>query len=170
MFRKLLSFDEAKELIDDTLKPAPLGKEEIELLQAYGRVLAQDVVSELDIPPFSRATVDGYAVKAEDTFGADEKSPAKLNVVGMICIGEAPNITLQKGEAAEIVTGAPIPAGADAVIMIEDTEREDNELSVYCSVTQNNNIMKGGTDIKKGEELLECGTVLGSFIDWRRSY
>jgi putative molybdopterin biosynthesis protein len=101
-------------------------------------------------------------VKAEDTFGADENTPAKLNVVGMICIGEAPTITLQKGEAVEIVTGAPIPAGVDAVIMMEDTEREDNVLSVYCSVTPNSNIMKGGTDIKKGEELLECGTVLGS--------
>ena len=161
MFRKLLTFDEAKEAIEQTLQPKPLGIEEIPLLEAYHRVLAEDATSSLDIPPFNRSTVDGYAVKSEDTFGADENQPVKLNVSGMVSIGETPKVTVAKGEAAEIVTGAPIPEGADAVVMVEDTEREDNELNVYGSVTQNENVMKKGSDIKKGEIVLRAGKVLG---------
>jgi molybdopterin biosynthesis enzyme len=90
MFRKLMTFDEAKKTISDHLKPASLGEEEAVLLEAFNRVLKQDVVSTLDIPPFNRSTVDGYAVKAEDTFGADENEPVKLNVTGAISVGEQP--------------------------------------------------------------------------------
>jgi len=162
MFRKLVTFDEAKLLIEQQLQPKPLGAEEIPLLEAYSRVLAEDAVSTLDIPPFNRSTVDGYAVKAQDTFGADENLPAKLRVCGMVSIGELPNVTVGKGEAAEIVTGAPIPEGADAVVMVEDTERENEELNVYGSVTQNENIMKKGADIKNGETVLKACRVLGS--------
>jgi putative molybdopterin biosynthesis protein len=162
MFRKLVTFDEAKQLIQQTLQPKPLGTEEISLLEAYNRVLAQDANSTLDIPPFSRSTVDGYAVKAEDTFGADENQPAKLKVCGFVSIGETPKVTVAKGDAAEIVTGAPIPDGADAVVMVEDTEREDETLNVYGSVTRNENVMKKGADIKQGEIVLKAGKVLGS--------
>jgi molybdenum cofactor synthesis domain-containing protein len=162
MFRKLVTFDEAKQLIQQTLGPKPLGTEEIPLLEAYSRVLAQDANSTLDIPPFNRSTVDGYAVKAEDTFGADETQPAKLKVCGFVSIGEPPKVSVAKGEAAEIVTGAPIPDGADAVVMVEDTEREDEALNVYGSVTKNENVMKKGADIKHGEIVLKAGKVLGS--------
>jgi putative molybdopterin biosynthesis protein len=162
MFRKLVTFDEAKQLIEQTLNPKPLGKEEIPLLEAYNRVLAEDVTSTLDIPPFSRSTVDGYAVHAEDTFGADENQPVTLKFCGMVSIGEAPQVKVAKGEAAEIVTGAPIPEGADAVIMVEDTQREDDVLNVYGSVTLNENVMGKGTDIKQGETVLRAGKVLGS--------
>jgi putative molybdopterin biosynthesis protein len=162
MFRKLVTFDEAKQLIQQTLQPKPLGTEEIPLLEAHNRVLAEDATSTLDIPPFSRSTVDGYAVKAEDTFGADENQPAKLKISGFVSIGETPKVTLAKGEAAEIVTGAPVPEGADAVVMVEDTENENDELKVYSSVTQNENVMKKGADIKTGETVLEEGKVLGS--------
>ena len=162
MFRKLVTFDEAKELIWQTLQPKPLGMEELPLLEATNRVLAQDATSTLDIPPFSRSTVDGYAVKAEDTFGADENQPAKLKVCGFVAIGETPKVALVKGETAEIVTGAPIPEGADAVVMVEDTEREDDVLNVYGSVTKNENVMKKGADIKQGETVLKAGKVLGS--------
>ena len=162
MFRKLLTFDEAKALIEETLKPKPVGTEEIALLEAYNRVLSEDAVSTLDIPPFSRSTVDGYAVKSEDTFGADENQPAKLKVCGFVAIGETPKVAVGKGEAAEIVTGAPIPEGADAVVMVEDTEREDGDLNIYGSVTLNQNIQKKGNDIKNGETILKAGTVLAS--------
>ncbi len=162
MFRKLVTFEEAKELIWQTLQPKPLGTEEIPLLEATNRVLAQDAISAIDIPPFSRSTVDGYAVKAEDTFGADENQPSKLKVCGFVAIGETPRVTVAKGEVAEIVTGAPIPDGADAVVMVEETEREDDVLNVYGSVTQNENVMKKGADIKSGETVLLAGKVLGS--------
>ncbi len=162
MFRKLLTFDEAKDAIEQTLKPKPLGVEQIPLLEAYHRVLAENATSSLDIPPFNRSTVDGYAVKSKDTFEADENQPVKLNVSGMVSIGEAPKVTVAPGEAAEIVTGAPIPEGADAVVMVEDTERDDNELTLYGSVTQFENVQKKGSDIKNGEIILRAGTVLGS--------
>jgi len=162
MFRKLMTFDEAKRAISEQLKPKALGEEEISLLEAYNRVLKEDVASTLDIPPFNRSTVDGYAVKAEDTFGAEENQPAKLEVCGVVNVGEPPKISLGKGEAAEIVTGAPIPEGADAAAMVEDTNREDAALSVYRAVTKNENVMKKGTDIKKGETVLKAGQVLGA--------
>lgn len=162
MFRKLLTFDEAKKAIDDQFKPVFLGEEEAVLLEAYNRVLNEDVVSGLDIPPFNRSTVDGYAVKAEDTFGAEENQPATLEVSGAVNVGEQPNVKVAKGEAVEIVTGAPIPEGADAVVMVEDTEREDAELKVFGAVTVNENVMKKGSDIKKGAVVLKKGQVLGS--------
>jgi molybdenum cofactor synthesis domain-containing protein len=162
MFRRLMTFDEAKRVVNEQLKPETLGKEEIPLLEAYNRVLSENVVSALDIPPFDRSTVDGYAVKAEDTFGAEENQPAMLTARGMVSIGEPPKISVGKGEAAEIVTGAPVPEGADAVVMVEDTDREDAELRVFRAVTRNENVMKRGTDIKKGETVLTAGRVLGA--------
>jgi molybdenum cofactor synthesis domain-containing protein len=162
MFRKLMTFDEAKKAISEQLKPKAIGEEEISLLEAYNRVLKEDVASTLDIPPFNRSTVDGYAVKAEDTFGAEENQPVKLKVCGVVNVGEQPKTNVGKGEAAEIVTGAPIPEGADAAVMIEDTDREDAELLVYRAVTKNENVMKKGTDIKKGETVLKAGQVLGA--------
>jgi putative molybdopterin biosynthesis protein len=160
MFRKLLTFDEAKKAVNN-LELSTLGSEEIALLEAYDRVLAEDTTSTLDIPPFDRSTVDGYAVKAEDTFGAEEKQPVKLEVCGVVNVGELPRVTVKKGEAAEIVTGAPIPEGAEAVVMVEDTERENGELRIFSSVTRNENVMKKGTDVRKGETALKAGRVLG---------
>ena len=162
MFRKLLTFEEAQKKIDEQFKPVFLGEEEAVLLEAYNRVLNEDVVSTLDIPPFNRSTVDGYAVKAEDTFEADENTPATLKVSGAVNIGEAPNVKVGKGEAVEIVTGAPIPEGADAVVMVEDTQREDADLQVFGAVTSGENVMKKGSDLKKGALVLKKGVVLGS--------
>jgi molybdenum cofactor synthesis domain-containing protein len=162
MFRKLMTFEEAKKTIDDQFKPVFLGEEEAVLLEAYNRVLNEDVVSTLDIPPFNRSTVDGYAVKAQDTFGADENQPTLLRVSGAVSVGEQPNVTLAQGEAVEIVTGAVIPDGADAAVMVEDTERVDAELQVFGAVIVNENVMKKGSDIKKGTVVLKKGQVLGS--------
>ena len=162
MFRKLMTFDEAQRAIRDQFKPVFLGEEEAVLLEAYNRVLSEDVVSTLDIPPFNRSTVDGYAVKALDTIGADEDQPATLKVSGVVNIGEQPKVSLAKGEAIEIVTGAPIPEGADAVVMVEDTERDGDELHVFIVVTDNENVMKKGTDLKKDKVVLKKGQVLGS--------
>jgi molybdenum cofactor synthesis domain-containing protein len=162
VFRKLQTFEEAKKTIDEHFKPVFLGEEEAVLLEAYNRVLNEDVVSTIDIPSFNRSTMDGYAVKAEDTFCADENEPAKLKVSGIVNIGEEPKVRVGKSEAVEIVTGAPIPQGADAVVMVEDTEREDNELHVFGAVTVGENVMKQGSDIKKGQAVLKKGQVLGS--------
>jgi molybdenum cofactor synthesis domain-containing protein len=162
MFRRLIAFDEAKRVINEQMKLEVLGDEEIPLLKAYNRVLRENVVSALDIPPFNRSTVDGYAVKAEDTFGAEENQPAKLALRGKVSVGELPQLYVGKSESAEIVTGAPIPEGADAVVMVEDTDTKDAELHVFRAVTRDENVMKRGTDIKKGETVLKAGQVLGA--------
>lgn len=162
MFRQLMTFEEAKKVVNEQLKLKPLGEEEISLLEAYNRVLAEDVVASIDIPPFNRSTVDGYAVKAADTFGAEENQPAQLRICGSVSVGEQPKIKVNPGEAAEIVTGAPIPEGADAVVMVEDTDSEGGLLRVYRAVTRDENVMKKGADIKKGETVLKAGQVLGA--------
>jgi len=162
MFRKLLTLNQARHVIQRHFKARPLGTEMIALLSAYNRVLSESVTAALDIPPFNRSTVDGYAVKAEDTFGADENKPAKMKVCGIVNVGEATKIRLAGNESAEIVTGAPIPAGADAVVMMEDIERKSDELCVFVAVSAGENIMKAGTDIKKGETILRTGQSLGS--------
>lgn len=157
-----MTLDEAKRIINKHFKPKPLGIQEVQLLAAHNRILAENVRANLDIPPFDRSTVDGYAVKTEDTFGAEEHSPRTLRVCGTVNIGELPTIAVAKGEAAEIVTGAPVPLGADAVVMIEDTERKDEHINVLSAVAKNENIMKAGSDIKKDELVLEAGRLLGS--------
>jgi len=162
MFRKLMSLDEAKKAIESQLKANPLGVEEISLLESNERVLAEDVTADADIPPFNRSTVDGYAVRAEDTFGAEESRPIKLRVSGTVNIGELPETTVRRGEVAEIVTGAPIPEGADAVVMMEYTSRKNDEATIFNAVAKNENIMKAGADIKKGEAILNKGQLLGS--------
>lgn len=162
MFRRLLTFEEAQRTIQKYFKPKPLGVEEIPLLEAYDRVLAENIIASLDIPPFNRSTVDGYAVKAQDTFGAEENKPVKLKICGTVNVGEKPKITVKNRSAAEIMTGAPMPEGADAVVQFEHVERRDNELYVYAAVTRDENVMKAGADIKKGETVLETGKILGS--------
>jgi molybdenum cofactor synthesis domain-containing protein len=159
MFRKLLTFDEAKNTINQ-LKLASPNTEEIPLIEAYNRILAEDAVSSLDIPPFNRSTVDGYAVKAEDTYGADESQPVHLKVSGVVNIGELPRVKVEKGKTAEIATGAPIPEGSDAVVMVENTEKNNSNLKVFCSVTKDENVMKKGADLQKGEITLGKGQSL----------
>ncbi len=160
MFRKLVTVDEAKRILAQSFTAKPVGKESVLLNEACNRVLAIDVVSSLDIPPFSRSTVDGYAVKAEDTFGAEEDRPVPLKLVGRVNVGEAPKIKVKKGTLVEIVTGAPIPDGADAVVMVEYTVRKDKIVLVHQSVSTGENVMKKGSDIRKGETVLKKGTVL----------
>ncbi|MCL2288340.1 MAG: molybdopterin-binding protein [Candidatus Bathyarchaeota archaeon] len=162
MFRKLVKLEEAKKIIDENFKPTPIGDEDVVLIEAYNRVLKENVVSTLDVPPFDRSTVDGYAVKAKDTFNADENQPVDLSISGMVLAGEQPKMVLNKGEAIEIVTGAPLPEGADAVIMLEDTERTDNQLQIYTTISPYTNVMKKGSDIKSGKTILSAGQVLGA--------
>jgi len=160
LFRKLLSVDEAKSILAKNYAPKPVGTEITSISEAYDRVLADDVVSPYDIPPFDRSTVDGYAVKAADTFGAEENRPVALRLVGKVDIGEAPKVRVQKGALAEIVTGAPIPEGADAVVMIEYTTRRGNSVLIRKAVSAGENVMKAGSDIRKGETMLKKRTVL----------
>ncbi|MFW9773330.1 MAG: gephyrin-like molybdotransferase Glp [Candidatus Thorarchaeota archaeon] len=131
--------------------------EEIEIKHALNRILAEDIVSELDIPPFDRSAMDGYAIKAEDSFNASLKNPKKIKLIGIIEIGESANFKVHKGEACKISTGAPLPEGTDAVIKIEDTELENDLISLYTSLVPGKNVSKKGEDIKKGTQVLKKG-------------
>ena len=162
MFRKLISLDEARRKIEETLSPSPLGIEEIPLQSSGGRVLAEDLESPINVPPFNRSTVDGYAVKAADTFGAEEEHPIKLRLVGQAGVGEMSNSTIERGSAVEIVTGAPLPIGADAVVMVENTTQNKETIRAYKSVARSENTMVIGSDIRKKEKVLARGSVLSS--------
>ena len=162
MFRKLLSFDEAKQLLKQTFSAKPVGAERVSISEAHDRVLAQDVVAPMNVPPFCRSTVDGYAVKAADTFGASEDKPVSLRLCGHVEIGESPSVVVEKGLAAETVTGAPLPDGANSVVMVEYTTRQGNNVLVHRAVSISENIMAAGSDIRKNETVLKEGRVLGS--------
>lgn len=163
MFRKLVSVDEAKKILAKNFSPSPVGSEIVALSEAYDRIVASDVISRYDIPPFARSTVDGYAVRASDTFGAEENQPVALRLRGRVSIGEAPKVRVQKGTLAEIVTGAPIPEGADAVVMVEYTEQKGDAVLVRQAVSKGENVMNAGSDIRKGETILEKGAVLSPY-------
>jgi len=162
MFRSLLSLEEAKEVLERNLPPKPLGEERSSLSEAHGCVLAEDVVAPIDVPPFNRSTVDGYAVRAADTFGAEEDNPVALEFCGSIAIGELSGIVLRKRMAAEIVTGAPLPDSADAVVMVEYAIREDDTIFVHRAVSTGDNVMRAGSDIRKGETILRKGQTVSS--------
>jgi len=160
VFRELVSVEEAKRRLYAYFTPKPVGTELMSLAQAYGRVLAEDVQAQIDVPPFDRATMDGFAVHAEDTFGAEEENPAILEIVDKVGAGERPEIDVERGQAVEVSTGAPIPKGANAVVMVEHTWQEGKTLKVFRPVAPGENIMASGSDIMAGELILRKGTVL----------
>ncbi|UCH31737.1 MAG: molybdopterin molybdotransferase MoeA [Candidatus Bathyarchaeota archaeon] len=162
MFRQLISLDEAKRRIEKAFSPKPPKTEEIPLLKAVGRVLASDIAAPMDVPPFSRSTVDGYAVRAEDTFGADEDKPVMLKISGYADVGEISKLRLEKNYAMKIVTGAPLPSNSNAAVMIEHTNEENEKVYVYKSVVKNENMMGKGSDIRKDAMVLKGGTILSS--------
>jgi len=163
MSKKLVSLDDAKRILQERFSAEPIGKEHVPLPEACERVLAKDVIAHIDVPPFNRATVDGYAVKAKDTFGADETNPITLKIRGRINVGESPQTAVENGSAAEIATGAPMPQGADAVTMFEHTIRKDANVILYRPVSKGENVMKAGSDIKKGNIVLKKGQTLSSW-------
>lgn len=151
--------DDAKKIITDSLKTSAV--EEIPLEKAYQRVIAQEVISTLNSPPFDRSAMDGYAILAENSFSHSETNPFHLKVVDRIGAGEKSNLKLKSGEAIKIATGAPIPAGANAVVMEEYTHEEDDTLEVLTSVVPGENVSPAGEDFNKGDLVLKKGKLLG---------
>jgi molybdenum cofactor synthesis domain-containing protein len=158
-FGALLPFAEAKKVVDSNIKPITR-VETVNIDDALGRVLAEDVVAGLSIPPFARAAMDGYAVKARDTFNAGQRSPRVLKVIGQLNAGETPVSKVGAGECLQIATGAMMPKGADAVVMVEDTEAENGRVKVFKSVYPGANVAKKGEDIKEGATVLKGNSVL----------
>ena len=159
VFRDAVSIDEARKLLFNHFTPKR-AVEKVPIHLAAGRVLARDVYAITDVPPFDRATMDGYAVRAEDTFTAEEDSPVILKVVGVIEAGKKPEIEIDRGEAAEIATGAMMPKGANAVVMVEYTRRRGDRIEVLKPVSPGENVMYAGSDVMAGELLVREGSRL----------
>ncbi len=155
-FLRVRTLEEAKRLLEEHWRPKP-SVAEVPLERAGGRILAEDVVSRVDLPPFDRAAVDGYAVRAADTFGADEETPIELLCVGRIRAGDWPKLRVGRGRCAEIATGAPMPRGADAVVMVEHAIAEKNAVRVYRAVAPGENVVQRASEVKRGEVVLPAG-------------
>ncbi|MGC7847116.1 gephyrin-like molybdotransferase Glp [Desulforudis sp. 1088] len=137
---------------------ALLETEKVDLRQALGRVLARDCFAPEDVPGFDRSTMDGFAVRARDTFGASEGLPAYLEVTGEILMGEAPSGEIGAAEAFRVPTGGMLPAGADAVVMLEYTEPlDDRTIGVVRPVAPGENVIRRGDDLRRDEQLFEAG-------------
>lgn len=158
-FKALISFDEAQKIAMDAVSPITR-TQEVEVQKAQERVLASDIKAEIAVPSFSRAAMDGYAVIASDTFGAGQFDPKVLRLVGAIHAGEVSNVEIVPGQCMEIATGAKIPQGSDSVVMIEDTEREDDQIKIFKPVYPEANMSLAGSDIPKGEVVLKDGEFL----------
>jgi len=158
-FKRLTPYREALKLLLDDLSEIE-ETEEVPLDNALGRVLAEDVVSPIDSPPFDRSAVDGYALRAEDTFPAREYSPVELRVVDEIVAGEESKARVEPGTAVKLMTGAKLPEGANAVLMQEMAEREGDVIRVLRPVAPGQNVAFAGEDVKKGEVILRKGQVL----------
>ena len=156
-FLKLVPPDEALNLFLDNL-PASMPEESIKTAEALGRVLAESVSAPHPLPAFPRSTVDGYAVRAVDTHGASETLPTYLNLVGEAPMGGEPKFSVGAAQAGLIHTGGMIPAGANAVVMVEYTQQaRDEEIEILRSVAAGENVINVGEDVKSGEEVIPEG-------------
>jgi molybdenum cofactor synthesis domain-containing protein len=154
-----LLYDDAVKLVMG--KAAPISRtERVALVDAGGRVVAADVVAAIDVPPFDRAAMDGYAVVAADTFGAGTHAPKTLRCVDRVFTGQVPARGISNGECIEIATGAPMPAGAEAVVMVEETERAGDSINVLTPVYPRQNVGRRAADIAVGSVVVSAGQVL----------
>ena len=160
--RETLPLDEAMALVFEAAKPIER-TERVSIREAAGRVLASAATAAFDVPPFDRAAMDGYAVIAEDTFGAGRYDPKLLRCVERVYTGQMPTRTLRRGECIEIATGAPMPQGADAVVMVEESERAGgDEIRIFTPVYPRQHVGRRAADITAGQRLLAAGDLLNA--------
>ncbi|MGM0379059.1 MAG: gephyrin-like molybdotransferase Glp [Bacillota bacterium] len=152
----LKRIDESIDKFISTLNFKPK-TEVISIEKANKRILAQKIKSKENVPQFNRSTMDGYAVKAKDTFGASENLPAFLDLIGEVKMGKNTDLIVKSKQAVKIATGAMIPKGADAVVMVEDTEKTKNTIEVNKAISKGKNIVFIGDDVKKGSNILNAG-------------
>lgn len=164
--QEYLTVADALALVLDGIDVLPA--EEVPLTDALGRVLAQPLVAEDSLPPFANSSMDGYALRAADVSGAGKDEPVSLRVVGEVAAGQVPDVTVEEGTSARIMTGAPLPPGADAVIPVEDTSEPwrdpsrklPEEIDVYRGVRAGDYVRYPGEDIEAGTEVLPSGHVM----------
>lgn len=155
------SYEETHNMLMDKFKNYGLRTVDVEINEALGRVLGENLYCPEDLPPFDRSTMDGYAVRAEDTFGASSSLPAILDIAGKVYMGEYVDFSISKGETCSIPTGGMLPEGADSVVMVEYTEKlDDRTVLVEKSVSPGENVIKKGEDIKKGDIMFKKGHII----------
>ncbi|MHB9094648.1 MAG: molybdopterin-binding protein [Eubacteriales bacterium] len=158
---KLMSVEQAWEVFKKNISLPEVKAEEVSLLISLGRILARDIVSGVNVPDFSRSTMDGYAVRARDTFGATEAMPAMLEVAGEVFMGQHAADPVNSGQAVKISTGGMLPGGADAVVMVEYTEQLDGKtILVLKPVAPGENVVERGEDIREGQIVVKAGSAV----------
>ncbi len=160
----MLELEKAIEILQNAAEPVK-ETEPLPLAEAAGRVLAEDIRAAYDQPPFDRSPLDGYAVRGEDTLSASDQQPVNLQVLGKIYAGQVYTGTVDKGQCVRLMTGSPIPAGADAVVRQEDTDfkpgqDQAGQVNIFKGISPWQNYVYAGEDYHKGDLLLEKGTVL----------
>jgi len=155
-FLKAKALEEALGRLERYWKPRPRAIK-VPLADASDLVLAEDVISNLDIPPFDRAAFDGYAVHASDTYGAGEDSPVPLKCIGRLPAGTWSSVKLRAGQCLEIATGAPLPNGADAVVMVEYAVARKDVVDIYRAVAPGENVAERGSEVGRGTKVLRTG-------------
>jgi len=159
-FTSVMPFEDARRLV--MAAAVPIERiERVAVGDADGRVIARDVTATADVPGFDRAAMDGYAVIAADTAGTSTGAPRRLTCVGRLFTGETTTRVVRAGECIEIATGAPMPDGADAVVMVEDTSRDGDAIAVRAAVSARQNIGARGADIRAGALVLGAGRLIG---------
>lgn len=161
-FKSTISIDEARRLLREGVRPIER-VETVPLIEAEGRVAAADVQSTIEVPPFARSAMDGYAVTSRDLSAAGSERPVRLRIVDRIYTGQVPRTSVEPGTAIEIATGAPLPDGADAVVMVEETRPAGNdEVEVLARATAGQNIGRRGADISSGDRVVRNGDHLNA--------
>ena len=155
---KLDSLSNARKLISDNQKTTEV--EEISIWDAHKRVLAEDIIAFHDSPPFDKSAMDGFALIAENTFGASNSAPKELKIIDAIGAGDFSSKKVNENEAIVIATGAPIPEGANAVLMKEYTTTDGDDLTIYSQVTPGENVSPKSEDIEKGQKILDKNTFI----------
>ena len=154
----MIELEEALEIILSQVKL--VSSEKIDILSSLSRTLAEDVYADFDIPGFDRAAMDGYAVLSKDTNSASKKKPVILEVIANVPAGYSTEKVVKNGRAVRIMTGAPMPKGADAVVMVEDTEKEEEKVKIFRKVACQKNVSFAGEDVKRGELILSQGSLI----------
>jgi molybdopterin molybdotransferase len=154
----MVSVDEALSRILNRIQI--LGFEKVDIITSLGRVIGEDILAPRNIPPLDNSAMDGYAVRATDIKEASRKNPISLKVIEELPAGALPQMSVTKGEAVRIMTGAPIPKGADAVVMVEDTEKVGEGVRVFQGTPPGENIRRAGEDVKKDDRVISTGSVI----------
>ena len=158
-FLQLETYEEAIKKINEIVS-FDLQSEDTSLASSLNRILAEALIAPIDIPHYPKSQMDGYALRSEDTFEASETSPIKLKLIESVNAGSAPKYSIEKNKCSYVATGAPIPEGADSVVMIENTQTLGEYITLARGVVPGENIMKVGYDIKKGSQILSKNTLI----------